>query len=306
MTTMKSLERRLSKIPEPDLERAQSDLRYQWLKQFSSDQRRALREVCRVAHKEDRALTREEMAGALGISIAEFEASVRAAISATLPGSASGDGEMPANTGPAAELEATETPIKPETKKARQPSDGTSAARKGVVSAKPPPRSRKSQQPKPPPKPASDVHVDESPQAKMPRVSSTAPKLEPMHSEFSFEQRLALRHLVLEAEKAGRTTVTWREICAATGISMVELSVRRAKVRHPEIAPDPKIPDTSLATRLEAKGLPTKPKQEKTNNASQPKDGVSAAPKKAASAKPPPRSKKPSQPKPAPKPSHGS
>ena len=244
MTTLKSLEKRMKAIPEPDLERAQSNLRYQWLKQFSFEQRLALREVYGVAQKEDRALTSEEIAGALGISIAELEASVRAAIAATQSESASSDGEMPANTCPGAELEVKETLTKPKAKKAnkvRQPSDGTSAARKAAVSAKPPPRSKKSSQPKPAPKPASDVHVDGSPQAKMPRISFTAPKLERMqqsensrfYSGFSFEQRLALRYLLLEAEKAGRTTVTWREFSKATGIPMIELRMRLAKARLP-------------------------------------------------------------------------
>ena len=145
----------------------------------------------------------------------------------------------------------------------------------------------------------------------MPRISFTAPKLERMqqsensrfYSGFSFEQRLALRYLLLEAEKAGRTTVTWREFSKATGIPMIELRMRLAKARLPEIAPDTKLPGTSPGAELEAKEPLTKPKTKKANKVRQPSDGASAARKAAVSAEPPPQSKKSSQPKPAPKPS---
>lgn len=74
MTTMKSLEKRLKNIPEPDLTRHQSEKNCRFLKQFSHERRRALRELLRETEEAGRTPTQEEFAAALGMSTEEIAA----------------------------------------------------------------------------------------------------------------------------------------------------------------------------------------------------------------------------------------
>jgi DNA-directed RNA polymerase specialized sigma subunit len=71
---MKSLEKRLKNIPEPDLTRHQSEKNCRFLKQFSHERRRALRELLRETEEAGRTPTQEEFAAALGTSTEEIAA----------------------------------------------------------------------------------------------------------------------------------------------------------------------------------------------------------------------------------------
>ena len=77
MTTMKSLEKRLARIPEPDLDYYQSEERCRFFMQFPFERWLATRELFRDAEKAGRIPSWEEFAAALGISTPEADTTSR-------------------------------------------------------------------------------------------------------------------------------------------------------------------------------------------------------------------------------------
>ena len=73
MTTMKSLEKRLKAIPEPDLTRLQSEENRRWLEQFPRERLFALHALGLKARNAGRTLTPQEMAAVLGITLVDAD-----------------------------------------------------------------------------------------------------------------------------------------------------------------------------------------------------------------------------------------